>query len=59
MAMHDGRWYIAPTNVRIKGGGWTEERVPVDGFEQFHSDATSAVLHNDRFELTVFRRERT
>ncbi|MEY2416557.1 MAG: hypothetical protein QOH53_1891 [Ilumatobacteraceae bacterium] len=56
MAVYDGRWYIAPSNVRIEGGGWTQERVPVDGFELAQDDATGAVLHNDRFELTVFRR---
>ena len=56
MAVYDGRWYIAPSNIRIQGGGWTLERVPVDGFEVGHDDATSVVLHNDRFELTVFRR---
>jgi hypothetical protein len=56
MAENDGRWYIAPSNVRIQGGGWTQERVSVDGFEVAHDDATSVVLHNDRFELTVFRR---
>ena len=33
MVVYDGRWYIAPSNVRIQGGGWTQERVPVDGFE--------------------------
>jgi maltokinase-like protein len=56
MAVYDGRWFIAPTNVRIRGGGWTQERVPVDGFDLEHDDATGAVLRNDRFELTVFRR---
>jgi hypothetical protein len=56
MAVYDGRWYIAPSNVRIQGGGWTQERVPVDGFELVQDDATSSVLRNDRFELTVFRR---
>lgn len=56
MAEHDGRWYIAPSNVRIQGGGWTQERVPVDGFELERDDATAAVLRNDRFELTMFRR---
>jgi Maltokinase N-terminal cap domain len=56
MAVYDGRWYIAPSNVRIQGGGWTQERVPVDGFELGSDDATNVVLHNDRFELTVFRR---
>jgi hypothetical protein len=56
MAEYGGRWYIAPTNVRISGGGWTLERVPVDGFELVADDATGAVLRNDRFELTVHRR---
>ena len=56
MAVYDGRWYIAPSNVRIQGGGWTLKRVPVDGFEIGHDDATSVELRNDRFELTVFRR---
>ena len=56
MAVYDGRWYIAPTNVRIQGGGWTLERVPVDGFELASDDAAASVLRNDRFELTVFRR---
>ena len=40
MAVYDGRWYIVPSNVRIQGGGWTQERVPVDGFEIEHDDAT-------------------
>src|SRR5688500_6033865 len=39
MAVYDGRWYVAPTNVRIQGGGWTQERVPVDGFELVSDDA--------------------
>jgi hypothetical protein len=42
--------------VRIQGGGWTEERVPVDGFELERDDATASVLRNERFELTVYRR---
>jgi len=32
LAEHDGRWYVAPSNVRIRGGGWNGRRVPVDGF---------------------------
>ena len=56
MAVYEGRWYIAPTNVRIEGGGWSQERVPVDGFEVQSDDATKSVLTNDRFELTLFRR---
>jgi hypothetical protein len=56
MVVYDDRWYIAPTNVRIHGGGWTQERVPVDGFELDRDDANGAVLRNDRFEMTVARR---
>ena len=56
MVVYDGRWYIAPSEVRIQGGGWTQERVPVDGFELESDEAASATLRNDRFELTVFRR---
>jgi hypothetical protein len=56
MARYEGRWYIAPSNVRIQGGGWTQERVPVDGFELDSDEATASVLHNDRLELTLFRR---
>jgi hypothetical protein len=56
MAVYDGRWYIAPSNVRIQGGGWTKERVPVDGFTLEADDATASVLRNDRFELTLYRR---
>ena len=56
MAVYDGRWFIAPSNVRIQGGGWTLERVPVDGFELASDEADGSVLRNDRFELTVYRR---
>jgi hypothetical protein len=56
MVVHDDRWYIAPSNVRIRGGGWTLERVAVDGFETAAHDAASVTLHNDRFEMTVHRR---
>jgi hypothetical protein len=56
MAVYDGRWYIAPSEVRIQGGGWTLERVPVDGFERVSGDAAASVLRNDRFELTFLHR---
>src|SRR4051794_39683028 len=56
MAVYDGRWYIAPTNVRIRGGGWTLARVPVDGFALESDDAAASTLRNERFELTFFRR---
>jgi hypothetical protein len=56
MAMYDGRWYIAPTNVRIQGGGWTLERVPVDGFTSTTLDDADAVFTNGALEMTVHRR---
>ena len=56
MVVYDGRWHIAPSNVRIRGGGWGPERVAVDGFELRSDDAKASVLHNDRFVLTMFRR---
>jgi hypothetical protein len=56
MAEFDGRWYIAPSNVRIQGGGWNQKRVPVDGFVVASDEADASVLHNDQFELVVFRR---
>ena len=56
MVMYDGRWYIAPTNVRIQGGGWSQGRVPVDGFELVSDEGSASVLRNDRFEVTLFRR---
>lgn len=56
MAVYEGRWHIAPSNVRIQGGGWTQDRVPVDRFGIESDDEVSVVFQNDRFELTVFRR---
>lgn len=56
MVVLDDRWHIAPTPVRISGGGWSLERVPVDRFELVADADGRAVLGNERFELTVFRR---
>ena len=56
MAQHEGRWLIAPSNVRISGGGWTQERGPVDGFELVEEGQEHALFRNDRFDLTVMRR---
>jgi hypothetical protein len=56
LAQYEGRWYIAPSNVRIQGGGWTQQRVPIDGFELASDDAIASVLRNDRFDLTMYRR---
>lgn len=56
MLGHEGRVVIAPSAVRIQGGGWTVERVAVDGFEPSSTDEASATFQNDRFELVVWRR---
>ena len=56
MVVYEDRWYIAPSNVRIQGGGWTDERVPVDGFAPPGRRRTVSCSRNDRFELTVYRR---
>ena len=56
MVVDDGRWVVAPSDVRIHGGGWTQERVPVDGFTLAADEAAGSVLRNDRFELTLYRR---
>ncbi len=56
LAVYEGRWYVAPSTVRISGGGWGRERVPVDGFELERDDESGATLRNDRFQLDVFRR---
>ena len=52
----EGRLYIAPSNVRIHGGGWSGDRVPVDGFDLVSDGMAASVLQNERFELTVFHR---
>jgi hypothetical protein len=56
MAVYEDRWYVAPSAVRIQGGGWTDERVPVDRFEPAGDDPTSPVLVNGRLQLTFHRR---
>ena len=55
MVSYDGVWHIAPTNVRIRGGGWGLERVPIDGFQSDAVDGTEVAFRNDRFEMTVHR----
>ena len=58
MAEFDGRWYVVPPPVRLDGGGWSDERVPVDGLapEGDPDPDGWAVLRSDRFELRVARR---
>ena len=62
MVVFGDEWFIAPTPVRISGGGWTTERVSVDGLEPAGADgeldAPTCVFRNERFELTVHRRVR-
>jgi hypothetical protein len=52
----EGRWVIAPTGVRIEGGGWGGGRVAVDGFEIVDEGTTTTLLRNDRFELAFHHR---
>lgn len=52
MAVYDGRWYVAPSPIRIEGGGWSIERVPLDGFER---QGTGDLFANDGFELQFHR----
>lgn len=56
MVVYDGRWHIAPTNVRLVGGGWDMERVAVDEFTVVSEDVASTQFRNDGFDLTFFRR---
>ncbi len=55
MVLNDDRWYIAPAAVRIEGGGWGQERVPVDRFELESETDTTLVFGNDSFEMIVHR----
>lgn len=55
MAQFEGRWYVAPSEVRLDGGGWTSQPVAVDGFAIESANTADVVLRNDRFELTVSR----
>lgn len=55
LAEVEGRWFIAPTNVRIEGGGWSLDRVPVDGFAAASVDSETVELQNDGFGLTFHR----
>ena len=51
----DGRWIIAPTNLRVRGGGWTTERIPLDRMALADDDRTRPVFRNDGFEMAVSR----
>ena len=55
MAVYDDRWHIAPSNIRLEGGGWGVERVAVDQMMATSSDPSRTVLANEQFELTFFR----
>ncbi len=58
MVMHEGAWIVAPSNIRILGGGWPNERTVVNGFERVQSagsDTSTDVFRNERFEMAVHR----
>lgn len=55
MVVLKDRWYVAPSTVRIQGGGWVPKVAPVDGFVMTDTDESRVRLANDRFELEVFR----
>jgi hypothetical protein len=55
MVEYRGRWVVAPPPVKLAGGGWSDERVPVDEFVRVADDGDWAVLRNDRFELRMAR----
>lgn len=55
MVVYDGKWFIAPSAVRIRGGGWTQERVSVDGFARTNDDDRTVQLSNNQFDLTFHR----
>lgn len=58
MVVYDGAWFIAPTHVRLQGGGWTQERVSVDGFVEIGTDETSIAYRNEGFDMTAHRHVR-
>ncbi|MEM7093722.1 MAG: hypothetical protein AAF567_12030 [Actinomycetota bacterium] len=55
MVDYDGRWHIAPSGVRLTGGGWGAERVAVDDFSITTETDTQTELRNDGFALTFHR----
>lgn len=56
MARYDDRWHVAPSAVRLEGGGWGERPAAVDRFAEPTHAAFTATIVNDRFDLDVFRR---
>lgn len=56
MVEYGNKWHIAPSKIRIRGGGWSQERVSVHDFERLGPGADSELFRNERFELTVHRR---
>ncbi len=55
MVEDDGRWVVAPAAVRIRGGGWTTERVVVDGFETVEQFDDGVMFRNEGFDLRFYR----
>lgn len=54
-AEHDGRWYVVPDEIIVRGHGALSQRLAVDGFSVDDNDEAT-VFTNDQIELTVFRR---
>jgi hypothetical protein len=54
MVQIEDRWVIAPSMVRITGGGWGAERIAVDGFSIVSADGP-VILTNDHLRMTVWR----
>jgi len=55
MARYDDRWYVAPSDVKLEGGGWSHEAAPIDGFVADPDHTNDVVFRSDHFALTVFR----
>ena len=56
MLHKEGAWHIAPATARVfGGGGWSGERIPLDGFVTEDPIADTVVASNGRFELTIHR----
>jgi len=56
MAHVEQRWFAAPAEVTISGGGWGREPVPIDRLERTAGDDLTPTFSNDRFAMVVHRR---
>lgn len=56
MVVYGDQWFIAPSQVRLQGGGWSHERVSVDGFSADARNGESVRFANERFDMVFHRR---